>query len=261
MCNWLRLAAAAAFCASGGWAVDWATLQPQGYVSDFAGVVSPTGRTRLNTYCAALDRSTGAQIALVTIRSLEDEPVDDVARSIFRAWHIGGQDRARGLLLLLAIDDRRSRLIASPALERGLPAGLDTTILSEMAPALRHGDYTDALAAAADTIGAAVAQTTHTAAIRPLPRRAHRGLPDFLPWPVLAGAIVLLLWLWRSGAPRGYGGFGGAGLLPSLLRGNRMSRGAWGCRSGGGFGGFDSGDTFGGFGGGDARRGRAASDW
>jgi uncharacterized protein len=261
MCKWLRLAAAAAFCASGGWAVDWTALKPQGYVSDFAAVVNPAARARLDRYCAAVERASGAQIALITIQSLEGEPVDDVARSIFQTWGVRGEARDHGVLLVLAIGDHRSYLVAGSGLQSALPGDLSAGVLREMGPALRRKDYTDALAAAADTIGAAIALATHTAAVQPLPRRAHRALADFLPWPLLVGSAVLLVWLFRSGAPRGYGGFGGGGLLPALILGNRMGRGAWGCRSSGGFGGYDSGDSFGGFGGGDAGRGRAASDW
>ena len=260
MCKWLRLAAAA-FCASGVWAVDWTALKPQGYVSDFATVVNPAARARLDRYCSAVERANGAQIALVTIKSLEGEPVDAVAHAIFQSWGVRPDARDRGALLLLAIDDHRSYLVVGSGLQSALPGDLAATILREMGPALRRGDYADALAAAADTMGATIALATHTAAVQPLPRRAHRSLADFLPWPLLIGSALLLVWLLRSGAPRGYGGFGGRGLLPALILGNRMGRGAWGCRSSGGFGGYDSGDSFGGFGGGDAGRGRAASDW
>jgi len=261
MKNWLRLVVAAALCASGGGAVDWKALQPQGYVSDFAGVVDQASRTRLESYCAAVERATGAQMALVTIPSLEDEPSEDVANTIFRAWGVGQKSKNEGILLLLAINDRRSRLEVGYGLEPILPDGLAGRILREMRPAMRQKDYGDALMPAAETIGNAIAQAKHVAIGQSLPRRVHASPADSIPWPMLIGGVFLLLWLLRAGAPRGYGGFGGGGFLPGLILGNMMGRGTWGSRSSGGFGGFDSGDGFGGFGGGDSGGGGASSDW
>jgi uncharacterized protein len=95
----------------------------------------------------------------------------------------------------------------------------------------------------------------------PLQRRIRRTPSDSIPWPVLFGGLGLLLWLLKSGGPRGYGGGGGGGFLPGLILGGMMGRGSWGSRGSGGFGGYDSGDGFGGFGGGDSGGGGASSDW
>jgi uncharacterized protein len=261
MIRWLRLAIVLAACASGGWAVDWKTLKPQGYVSDFAGVVGEQARARLDSYCGAVERATEAQMALVTIPSLEGEPIEDVANTIFRAWGVGQKKNNNGIMLLLAVNDRRSRLEVGYGLEPVIPDGLAGQILREMRPALRQKDYSDAMMAAAETIGNAIAQEKHVAIGQSLPRRERPSPGDSIPWPVIIGGIVLVVWLMRAGSPRGYGGYGGGGFLPGLILGNMMSRRTWGSRSGGGFGGFDSGDGFGGFGGGDSGGGGASSDW
>ena len=262
MKKWLRLAAVVALCASGGWAVDWKTLKPQGYVSDFAGVVDQASRSRLENYCAAVERATGAQIALVTISSLEGEPIEDVANTIFRAWGVGQKNKNEGVMLLLAINDHRSRLEIGYGLEPIMPDGLAGSMLREMRPALRRRDYGDALLAAAESIGSTIAQEKHVSIGQAPPRRVHPSPADSIPWPMIVGGIFLLVWLLRSGGARGYGGYrGGGGFLPGVILGNTMGRGTWGSRSGGGFGGFDSGDSFGGFGGGDSGGGGASSDW
>jgi uncharacterized protein len=261
MKNWLRLAAATALVASGGWAVDWKTLKPQGYVSDFAGVIDQAGRARLDSYCAAVERATGAQIALVTISSLEGEPIEDVANTIFRAWGVGQKGKDNGIMLLLAINDRRSRLEVGYALEPILPDGLSGSILRQMRPALRQRDYSDAFTAAADTIGSAIARAKHVTIGQSLPVRHPPSTNDSIPWPMIIGGIFLLVWLMRAGRTGGYGGYDSGGFLPGMILGNTMSRGTWGSRSGGGFGGFDSGDSFGGFGGGDSGGGGASGDW
>jgi uncharacterized protein len=261
MNKWLRLSALVALWACAAGAVDWKTLKPQGYVSDYAGVVDAASKARLETYLGAVERSTGAQIALVLIPSLEGEPIEDVANTIFRQWGVGQKGKDEGILLLLATRDRRSRLEVGYGLEPILPDGLDGSILREMRPALRQQQYGEAMMAAADTIGSAIATAKHVALTPPMPRRLRRTPVDSIPWPMVLGGVFLLLWLMRSGGPRGYSGGGGGGFLPGLILGSMMGRSSWGGRGSGGFGGFDSGDGFGGFGGGDSGGGGASSDW
>ena len=246
-------------------AVDWKALKPQGYVSDFARVLDDQGRARLESYCAAVERATGVQMALVTLPSLNGEPVEDVANTIFRAWGVGKKGKDEGILLLLSIGDRRSRLEVGYGLEPILPDGFSGSILRQMRPALREGNYTSAFMAAAQTIGDTVAKAKHTTIDATLPRRQQPEPESDIPWgAILFGVFLLLVFLARR--PRGYGGGGGfggggGGFWPGVILGSGMSRGSWGGRGSGGFGGFDSGDGFGGFGGGDSGGGGASSDW
>ena len=128
----LRLGLLLGLCACAGRAVDWKALQPQGYVSDFAGVIDPASKAQLEAYGGVVEQSTGAQMALVTIASLEGEPIEDVANTIFRAWGVGQKGKNEGILLLLSIGDRRSRLEVGYGLEPILPDGLAGSILREM---------------------------------------------------------------------------------------------------------------------------------
>jgi uncharacterized protein len=261
MRRWLRLGVLLGLGASAVWAVDWKALRSQGYVSDFAGVVDAGSKVRLEAYCSAVERATGAQIAMVTIPSLQGEPIEDVANTIFRAWGVGQKGKNEGILLLLSIGDRRDRLEIGYGLEPILPDGLDGSILRAMRPALRQQDYGDALTAAAQTLGSAIADSKHVTLTERLPQRTPQPSAPSIPWPLILGGIFLLIWLMRSGGPRGYGGGGGGGFLPGLILGGTMGRATWGSRGSGGFGGFDSGDGFGGFGGGDSGGGGASSDW
>src|SRR3974377_2065023 len=102
----LRLGVLLWLTASAVGAVDWKALKPQGYLSDFANVIDPATRARLDAYCGTVERSTGAQIALVTIPSLEGEPIEDVANTIYRAWGVGKKGKDEGIMLLVAIHDR-----------------------------------------------------------------------------------------------------------------------------------------------------------
>jgi uncharacterized protein len=261
MKKYLRLGLLLGWGACAAWSVDWKSLRPEGYVSDFAHVIEPATRDQLEAYCAAVEQSTGAQMALVTLPSLEGEPVEDVANTIFRAWGVGQKGGNEGIMMLLAVGDRRSRLEVGYGLEPILPDGMMGGILRQMAPALKQQQYGEAMMAAAQTIGETVAHAKNVTLTATLPRTIRPTTSNSIPWPLVLGGICMLFWLLRSGAggPRGYGGGGGAGgLLTGLLLGSMMGGGG---RGGGGFGGFDSGGGFGGFGGGDSGGGGASGGW
>jgi len=263
MMKWLRHGAWLIVFASAGWAVDWTAYKPEGFVSDFAKVIDPASRSQLEAYSATVQRATGVQLALVTIPSLEGEPIEDVANTIARAWGVGQKGKNEGVLLLLAIQDRKTRLEIGYGLEPILPDGLAGSVLREMRPALRQQAYGEAMRAAASTLGTTIANAKHVALNATLPRRIQPTTTDSIPWPIIVGGLFLLIWLMRAGGPRGYGGSGrGGGFLPGLILGNMMGRSSWGSRGSGGFGGYDLGDGgFGGFGGGDFGGGGASSDW
>jgi uncharacterized protein len=263
MKNWLRVSVLYGLFTLTGSAVDWKALKPQGYVSDFANVIDPASKSQLEAYGANVERSTGVQMALVTLPTLEGEPIDDVANTIYRAWGVGKKGKDEGILLLLAVGDRRNRLEVGYGLEPIIPDGFAGSVLREMRPALRQQRYGEALMAAAETIGSTVAKAKNVTISTQLPRRVRSTPSDSIPWPLVIGGIFLLIFLFRRGGPRGYGGGGGGGgFLPGLILGDAMSRGSWGGRGSGGFGGPDSGDGgFGGFGGGDSGGGGASSDW
>lgn len=242
-------------------ATDWKSLKPEGYVSDFAHVVDPSSKTALENYSAAVQQATGAQLAFVTVTTLDGEPIEDVANDLFHAWGIGQKGQDNGVLLLLVTGDRRSRLEIGHGLEAILPDGLDGMVLVGMRPALRAGRYGEAMMSAAQTIGSIIAKDKGVSINVALPQRRTREHPvRSIPWPLIFGGLFLF-WLFARGAGRG----GGGGFLTGMLLGNLMSgssRRDYGSGSWGGFGGSDSGGGgFGGFGGGDSGGGGASSDW
>src|SRR5687767_151717 len=92
-------------------ALDYRTLEPQGgYVSDFALAVDTTSKRSLEAYLAALEQSPGTQFAIVTVKSLEGEPIEDFAHNLYRHWGIGKKGTDEGLLLILSINDKQHRL-------------------------------------------------------------------------------------------------------------------------------------------------------
>jgi uncharacterized protein len=250
---------------SSTFALDLTQLKPQGYLSDFANVVDAESRQNIELYCARLEKATGAQIALVTIANIEGEPIENVANDLFRQWGIGKKGQDTGLLFLLVIEERRSRLEVGRGLEEFITDGRSGIVLRDMRPALRAGQYGQALWVAATSLGQRIAQAKGVQvdlgadAARPRTQAPPESID--IPWPMILGGLFLLLMIMGKGGRRGGGGFGG-GFLPGLILGSVMnSRSAYGGDGHGGFGGYDSGDTFGGFGGGDSGGGGASSDW
>ena len=106
----VRLTALAAALASAGFAVDWKALKFQGYVNDFAGVIDAQSRASLEDYAGRVEQSTGAQLAFVTVASTQGEPIEDAANTIFRSWGVGHKKEDDGAMMVLSIQDRKSRL-------------------------------------------------------------------------------------------------------------------------------------------------------
>ena len=236
-------------------------------MNDFAHVIDAQSAAQLETYSAAVERATGAQFAIVTVDSLEDEPVEDVANRLFTQWGIGKKTTNEGLLLLLAIKDHKNRIEVGYGLEPIVPDGYAGGILRGIRPILRQGNYGGALLAASQQLGQHIAEAKGvTIEGQPPPRRGPR---DSDGGGGILGIIfffVILMFIFgaigRRGGPGG-GGSGIGGLLTGMILGNimgggRRGGGDWG---GGGFGGGGGGGGFGGFGGGGSGGGGASGGW
>lgn len=259
-----RLVLAAVLAAVSAAAVDIGTLKPEGYVTDFARVVDAQSKAELTAYCAQVEKAAGVQMAFVTISTIGQDPVEDFANDLYRRWGIGNKETHEGLLLLLVVNDRRSRLEVGRGLEPYITDGTSGALLRQMRPALQQRRYGEALLAAAQSLGerVAAAKGVQIAADSPMRRRPPPPpAADFhIPLPMLILGAFAFFWIMGMGS-RQRRGYRGGGLLPGIILGNMMGRSSYGGYSRGGFGGYDSGDSFGGFGGGDSGGGGASSDW
>jgi uncharacterized protein len=248
-------------CAALTQALDVTKLEPRGYVSDFAGVLQPQAIAAIEAYAANVERSTGAQFAVVIVKSLEGDPVEDVAVRLFERWGIGKKGADEGLLLLLAIEDRKNRIEVGYGLEPIIPDGAAGDVLRSIRPLLRQGDYGNAIYAAFEQLGERVARAKGVA-IDGQPARTGRGAPRHgFPVGLL---LLLLLPLLFGGGGRGRRAGSGADIAAAMLLGHMLGggRGGW---SHGGFGGSRGGGWggggFGGFGGGRSGGGGASGGW
>jgi len=169
-----------------------------------------SARARIGEELRAFERSDSTQIAILTIPSLEGESLEDYSIKVAEAWKIGQKGKDNGVLLLLAIGDRRSRLELGYGLEPAITDGLAGDVLRSMQPYLRAGSYGDALLEATNEIGTRIAQAKNAIpavpAPQPLQRQPHRaGLPS---WVIPVGIFAFFLLM---SALRGRGGGRGGG--------------------------------------------------
>ena len=240
-------------------AEQWQKLNVQGYVNDFAGVLGPGTIEDLTRLCTEVDQKAKAQIAVVTIKSLEGDTVQDFANNLFKKWGVGYKGTDRGVMVLLAVGDHKYWTEVGYGLEPILPDGKVGGFGRDMLPLLRQGNYNGALRQMASQIAEVIAQDSHVSlntlaqspAIPLEPRREGNEVH------LTAGQILFLIIILIVVGPillRFLGPF----LLLSLFSGGfgRGGSGGWG---GGGFGG--GGGGFGGFGGGASGGGGAGGSW
>ena len=93
----------------------------EGYVTDFAGILSPETESTLEAELAQFTASTTIEVVVVTVNSLSDEDVAVYANELFREWGIGKKATDNGLLLLVAPNEREMRIEVGYGLERAVP--------------------------------------------------------------------------------------------------------------------------------------------
>jgi len=120
-------------------------LKPQGYVNDFADVLSAPAKDKLTALCAEVDQKAKAQIAVVTVSSLEGQPIEQFANDLFTQWGVGPRDSKRGVLILVVPNDRKYRFEVGYGLEPILPDGKVGGFGREVLPYLRQNDYNGAI--------------------------------------------------------------------------------------------------------------------
>ncbi len=112
------------------------------YVQDRAGVLSRQTVNTINAYGAEVEKRTKAQVVVLTIPSLEGQSLEEYSLAVLRGWGIGDKKLNNGVLMLVAVKDRKSRIEVGYGLEGALPDGLTGRIQDQlMLPYFRNGDY------------------------------------------------------------------------------------------------------------------------
>ena len=122
-----------------------AQLRPTDYVNDYAHVLDPGTVAQLDDICQQIEQKAHSQIAVVTINSLDGSDIDSYAVDLFKKWGIGSKASDHGVLILLAVQDRKYRIEVGYGLEPILPDGKVGGFGREAVPLLKLGNYRGAL--------------------------------------------------------------------------------------------------------------------
>lgn len=217
-------------------------------VNDWAGVIGADGALAIERKLEEFERQSSTQLVVAILPSLEGQDLDDLANRLYERWGLGQKDKNNGVLLLVALADRKARIEVGYGLEDRLTDAVSRRILEErLFPAFREKAYAEGIASTCDGI---IEATRGAYQARP----SKRGTP--IPVPLLIFLILVVLIVlsalrtgtgiggkggrryYRSG-PFWWGGGGGGGGGGS----------SWGGGGGGGFGGFSGGGGLSGGGG------------
>lgn len=232
-------------------------IHASGYVTDLASVVAPDVKARLEALCFEVEEKTGAQIAVVTVHSLEGQSVENFAVDLYKQLGVGSKRDNRGVLLLVAPDEHKYRVEVGYGLEPVINDARAGDAGRAMVPLLREGNYSAAIETATWMLAKDIADdrgVTLSGQPPSRPEQNERGHSS----PISLWAILFVIWIFfsiaRAGRRAAGGRRGGGWWIGPMLGG----MGGW---RGGGFGGGSGGGGFGGFGGGSSGGGGASGSW
>ncbi len=219
--------------------------KPVGYVNDFANIISYQYENKISSLITDLEQKTTAEIAVVTIQSLAGETVESYAVDLFEKWGIGKKGKDNGVLLLIALGERKVRIEVGYGLEGILPDGLCGEIIRQkIIPNFKKGNYDEGIWQAVATISNIIAKDAGilVSQLEKLPPSEYK-LSKRVKRSRLLSNLLFLFFFFIFFSLRIF-------LFPFFLGGGYWSSG------GGGFGG-----GFGGFGGGMSGGGGASGGW
>jgi len=148
-----RIALAAALLAAAAAVAARDVPYLSGRVNDTAGMIPAEVRDRLESKLAAFEKETGAQVAVLTIDSLDGEVLEDYSLKVAQTWKLGHKGADDGVLLLVAKGDRKMRIEVGYGLEGKLTDAQCRRILDDVVrPAFRNGDFGRGIETGVDAI-------------------------------------------------------------------------------------------------------------
>jgi uncharacterized protein len=245
-------------------AEDIKQIHPAGYVTDLAGIIQPQAKAQLEAMATELEQKTGAQMAIVTVKSLDGNEIQPYANDLFKQLGVGQKKQDNGVLLLVAPNERKYWTEVGYGLEPIINDARAGDAGRLLPPYFRKGDYSGGIVAAASRLAKYIADDkgvtlTGLPKVRQAPPSNDDGGSIWV-WIVL-GIILLVVFSGRGGSSRG-GGMGSGwwvGPVIGTMAGGRRGGGWGGSSGGGGWGG--GGGGFGGFGGGGSGGGGAGGSW
>ncbi|MGH9742971.1 MAG: TPM domain-containing protein, partial [Candidatus Acidiferrum sp.] len=214
--------------------------------------------------CTELDQKAGAQMAIVTVRSLEGETASQYGNELYQQLGVGGKKSNRGVLLLVAPLEHKYWTEVGYGLEPVINDARAGDAGRAMLPFFRQGNYSSGIETGAWQVANYIATDrkvtlTTTPPAQPLRRPSNNSAP-FPFWPIfllIFFVFHIIRAIFRSATGRRGGPRGGGGWWLGPIIGGLMGGGGFGGSSGG----WGGGGGFGGFGGGSSGGGGAGGSW
>lgn len=235
--------------------------KPAKLVNDYTGTLSASQAQQLENKLVAFDDSTSTQIAIAIVKTVGDYDINEYALQLGRKWGVGGANKNNGVMIVVALGDRKISIQTGYGVEGALPDIYTNRIIeTDIKPAFKAGDYYAGLDAGTNSIIKVVKGEYKSDG----PRAKKRDNSSAV--PILIIIVVIIILIIKKGGGRGgsqvIGGRGVAdALFWSMLLGGGGGRNSGGGFGGGGFGGGSGGGGFGGFGGGSFGGGGSSGSW
>jgi uncharacterized protein len=227
-----------------------------GRVVDTAGILTTNQQQIIERELALCEEKSSSQIAVLIISSLQGESLEDYSMKVVEKWKLGQKEFDNGVLLLIAINDKKLRIEVGYGLEPVLTdAKCDYIIRNKIVPYFRQGNFYQGVLEGVKTItGIVNREFDITPEQLAKYRKKKRTKTGHIPVGFLIFIFIIISSLFRGGGGSGRGRGGGSGLLWYLLlssvsggRGGSGGNSFGGGSFGGGFGGFSGGGgSFGG---------------
>jgi uncharacterized protein len=177
-----------------------------GRVVDAAGILTPSVRDALTQLLARQEASTGQQIVVVTLKSLQGYTIEEYGYQLGRHWGIGQKGENNGALLIVVPRERKVRIEVGYGLEDRLTDAASRTIIDQqMLPYFRRGDYSSGIVEGTAAILRALGGGQPTSVTATKPRRiSDTVFPLIALFLVFLGPAVALFWALRPHHRRWY---------------------------------------------------------
>ncbi len=189
--------------------------QLQGYVNDYAGMISSQTKATLEQELRAFEQSDSTQIVIVTIPSLQGEVLEEFSVRIAEAWKIGQKGKDNGIIFLVSKEDRKLRIEVGRGLEGKLTDLMAGRIIDLVVkPRFKRGDFDNGIISGVHSL---IDATRGEFKAEPgATRRSSRksgALPQLVTF-IIFGAMALLF---MGSFSRPLSGAAGAVGLPALV--------------------------------------------
>lgn len=124
-----------------------------GRVVDEAAMIPADARQRIEQKLAAFEQRTGTQVAVLTVESLQGDPLEDFSQRTVETWKLGQAGKDNGVLFLVSEQDRQMRIEVGYGLEPELTDAESGRILANVVrPAFRNGDFGGGIEQGVDSV-------------------------------------------------------------------------------------------------------------